>query len=1252
MKFNSLFLNSAIISVFLSFGCFAQTVKFEHLGPDEGLTVGIINGTVQDKTGFLWIASPDGLYRYDGYSFRPFKHHPTDINSILDNNILSIFLDRDGMIWLGTAGGGLNRFDPVNETFTHYISNFNDSEALSNITVRGIAQDSQGNIWVTTAYGLNKLNQKTGKFTRYFHDPDNTNSPSTNDLRPIVIDSNDILYMGTDDAEGLNQFDIKNNQFTIYRHKQSNPKSISNNAVRAVYLTTDGLLYIGTDGGGLNRFDQSDGTFTRILHRNDPTIHLADERVVSILEDSRGIIWFGSIGGGISTYNRKTGEIHHYKNDPSKQGTLSHDWITAILESRSKIIWISTSGGGINKYSPLKEKFRHFKHSEKNPNSLSSNTIRAIYQDLNGDIWIGTIGGGINKFNPQTSSFKRFLNEPGNPFSLSINDVSAFWQDDPDILWVGTWRGGLNKLDLKSNKFSSYNSMESDPATISDDRIQAIIKTTNGSYWIGTENGLNRFNPETIKFKRYFSDPADQGTLSDSRIQTLFEDNERQLWVGTWNGLNRLNESTGKVTRYLFEKNKTRGINVASVISIVDAGNGFLWLGTYGGGLNYFNKSTGIIEKTYTENEGLTSNLIFGLLMDKTGNIWISTSRGLSRFNPVNESFRNYDELDGLQSSEFYWGAYFKTHEGQMLFGGLNGVNLFYPDSVYDNIHIPPLVLTAFKKFDKPVSLGQPLSELKTIELTHSENFFSFEFAALDFNNPEKNLYAYKLEGFNEDWIYCGNSRVATYTNLDGGEYTFRVIGSNSDNVWNMEGLTIKVIVHPPFYQTYWFRMALILLIAGAFYAWYRARIISIQSQKVKLEHQVNERTHELEIKTESLEKINSIVKSINSELNFTNLLQSLLGEISVLKGVQFSMALVLERDLRRFTVRAVSGIKTEILTQLKPDELQNNLIRDAEVLYEDIYKQTGSKNQLEIFNKEGFPPAVTVTIPMLVATNIEGYLIFGNWTEPDAFSSADIEFLENLKEHILTAFIKTRLMEELSFLNEKKNEFLGIAAHDLRNPLTVIMNYVTLVIQQINSGQIDKEKSVRDLEKVLTVTQQMSRMITAFLDITAIESGKLVLNIRQDSILDILKESENFYLRLASQKGIQISYSLEESEDTEMIDRDRISEVIDNLVSNAIKYTQPGGEIKIRFSSTSREVVVQVEDNGQGLSEADLRDIFKSYKKLSARPTGGESSTGLGLAIVKKIIDMHHGKVWVESEKNKGAIFSFSIPRIWSQPF
>ncbi|MCA0445111.1 MAG: hypothetical protein LCH54_02655 [Bacteroidetes bacterium] len=1249
--FRLIFLTSCVLSLLIP-GVFAQVVKFEHLGPDEGLTVGLVNGLVQDKSGFLWIASPDGLYRYDGYSFRAFKHHPTDQNSLLDNNILNIFLDRDGMIWLATAGGGLNMIDPVTENFTHYLSNFNDSEALSNITVRGIAQDSKGNIWVTTAYGLNKLDRKTGKFTRFFHDPDNLNSPSTNDLRPIVIDKNDILYMGTDDAEGLNEYDINKNQFKIYRHKPSDKKSISNNAVRAVYLTTDGMLYVGTDGGGLNRFDPADGTFTRILHKNDPTIHVGDERVVSILEDSRGIIWFGSIGGGLSTYNRKNGDITHYKNDPGRLGTLSHDWITAIIESRSKIIWITTSGGGINKYSPLKEKFRHFKHNEKNPNSLSSNTIRSIFQDLNGDIWIGTIGGGINKLNHLTGTFKRFLNDPANPKSLSINDVSAFCQEDPDILWVGTWRGGLNKLDLKTLNFTSYTSMESDPTTISDDRVQSVIKTTNGNYWVGTENGLNRFNTETGKFKRFFSDPANPLTLSDSRIQTLFEDTERQLWVGTWNGLNKFNESTGKVTRYLFEKNKSRGINVASVISIVDAGNGFLWLGTYGGGLNYFNKSTGLIEKTYTETEGLTSNLVFGLLMDKTGNIWISTSRGLSRFNPVNESFRNYDELDGLQSSEFYWGAYLKTREGQMLFGGLNGINAFSPDSVYDNIHIPPLVLTAFKKFDKPVSVGKPLTELREIELDHSENFFSFEFAALDFNNPEKNQYAYKLEGFNEDWIYCGNNRAATYTNLDGGEYTFRVIGSNSDNVWNMEGLTIKVIVHPPFYQTYWFRISFILLIAGVFYAWYRGRIISIQSQKIKLEDQVAERTHELEIKTESLEKINSIVKSINSELNFSNLLQSLLGEISVLKGVQFSLALVLERDLRRFTVRAVSGIKTEILTQIKPDELQNNLIRDAEILYEDIYKQTGDRNQLELFKNLGQQPVVTVTIPMLVANNIEGYLIFGNWTDPDAFTTADIDFLENLKEHILTAFIKTRLMEELSFLNEKKNEFLGIAAHDLRNPLTVIMNYVTLVIMQIKSGQIDKEKSVRDLEKVTTVTQQMSRMITAFLDITAIESGKLVLNIRQDSILDILKESENFYLRLASQKGIQISYSLEESEDTEMIDRDRISEVIDNLVSNAIKYTQPGGEIKIKFSSTIREVVVQVEDNGQGLSEADLRDIFKSYKKLSARPTGGESSTGLGLAIVKKIIDMHHGKVWVESEKNKGAIFSFSIPRIWSQPY
>lgn len=1240
------FIRVLLVFMFVCAGkLFSQTVKFDHLGPNQGLTVGIINGIVQDRTGFLWIASPDGLYRYDGYSFRAFKHHPTNTNSPSDNNILAIFLDRSGIVWLGTAGGGLNRFDPATETFTHFLSNFNDAEALSNITVRGIAEDSEGNIWVTTAFGLNKLTVATGRFSRFFHDQDNPNSPSTNDLRPIIIDQNDVLYMGTDDAEGLNIYDIRKNSFRVYKANPNRTGSLSNNAVRGLYAARDGFIYVGTDGGGLNRFDPEKESFQVVTSRNPVPVRLNEQRVVSIFEDSRGFLWYGTIGSGLARINRKTNEIDYFRNDPSKTESLSQNWVTSIMESRSKILWISTSGGGINKYSPVKEKFRHFKQEPGNPNSLSSNTIRSVFEGLDGTIWIGTIGGGINEFNLKDFKIRRFQNTPSNPKSLSIDDVSGFLQYEPDVLWVGTWRGGLNRFDLKTGQFTCYKGVESDPATISDDRIQSLLRSSAGNFWVGTENGLNKFNPETGKFKRFLSDPANPNTLSDSRIQSLFEDDDRVLWIGTWNGLNRFDEPTSNVTRYLYGNQKTKGSNASSVISILDGKNGYLWLGTYGGGLNYFNKHTGLVEKSFTETEGLPSNLIFGLLADKAGNIWISTARGLSRFNPANETFRNYDELDGLQSSEFYWGAYHRTRDGKMFFGGLNGLNLFSPDSVSDNVHIPPIVLTGFRKFDKPVQTETPISSITEIELTNAENFFSFEFAALDFNNPQKNQYAYKMEGFNDDWIYCGNNRMATYTNLDGGVYTFRVIGSNSDNIWNMDGLSVRVIVHPPFYKTFWFRLLVVLLTAGVFYLWYRGRIIGIQRQKLILERQVTERTRELEIKKESLEKINSIVKSINSELNFTSLLQNLLAELSNLDGVQFSAAYVLERDLRRFSLRASSGCDGEVLEQLKPEDLMINLIHDAEVLYPHIYRQNKPENLTFFIKPESLHPRSLISLPMMVGGTIEGYLLFGNRESRNAFPAEEIEFLENLKEHILTAFIKTRLMEELSFLNEKKNEFVGIAAHDLRNPLTVIMNYVTLVTLQLKSGQFDKDKAIRDLEKVLNVTQQMSRMITAFLDITAIESGKLVLNFRKGSILEILEESDNFYQRLALQKGIRIFYTLAPDTREIRMDRDRISEVLDNLVSNAIKYTQPGGEIRIRYEAGDHDAIIHVEDNGQGLSETDLKDIFKSFKKLSSRPTGGESSTGLGLAIVKKIVDMHHGKVWVESEKGKGSVFSFSIP-------
>ena len=1248
------FLLFLLLSCFFVFELSAQLfpVKFERIGVDQGFPQSSVNTMVQDSIGFLWLGTPDALYKYDGNSFTAIKHDPVNLNTLSDNNILSLFVDSKGILWIGTAGGGLNRFDINENTIVRFKVGIDDEKGSSDVTVRGITEDSYGNIWFSTANGLNRLDQKTGIISKYFHDAKNPNSPLGNDLRPVFCDKENNIWAGTDDGSGLIRYDIGEGKFYNYR---TNPKvegSISSNLVRSFSENKFGVLFIATDGGGLLTFDHLTNRFTRVEPKIiNPEKGSSITRILSIEDDTTGNLWIGTISGGLGYYDFRSNRIYIHKNEPTNPHSLATNRVSCILQSQSKIMWFGTWGGGINKYSRQKDKFSVFRNNPENPNSLSENTVRAIYETRDGKIWIGTIAGGLNEFDRNTGSFIVYRSNLSQKNSLSINDVSGIMEISDQVLLIGTWRGGLNIFDRKKHTFSTLRSDWQNPKSISDDRIQKIFTDSRGKIWIGTENGLNLFNYSQKEFLQFRHDPQNPASISDNRIQTITEDSFGNIWIGTWGGLNCYVPSTGKFFRFLRNEETKSGINNDNIISLYQTGKNVLWIGTYGGGLNKMvidpnNISNSYVEKIYTEKDGLSANSIYGILEDRNGNFWMSTTNGLTRFSPSTGKSRNYDVQDGLQSNEFYWGAFCETKDGTMLFGGVNGLNLFDPLKVYDNNHVPAIVLTSINRFGKPFQIHSSLQKLTEIELDYDLNDFTIEYAALDYVNPVKNQYAYKLEGFNKDWIQAGNSRSATYTNLSGATYVFKVIGSNSDYVWNDVGASLIIRINPPFWETWWFRILVFSSVVLFGYFLYRTRIRKIEDQKILLEKLVSERTTELQQKKDELETINSIVKTVNSETQFEGVILAIVGEIAKLKNVDVTAAFIFDREINSYRMNSGVGINPDDFNSItfKRDSIEKLFIRDAAEFAPDIWLTNFHQISGNDFFTLGFLKTI-ITIPVKVRDNIEGYLIFGNKSSRHAFSDDELNLLVNLKEHLISAFIKTRILEELSSLNEKKNEFLGFAAHDLRNPLTVIINYLSLITEQIKQDNFNREKSIRDLNKVLTVTQTMSDMVTTLLDISAIESGKVLLNMKKGNLRNILHINEFFYRRLATQKNISIEF-LPDFMSTEIeADHQRIVEVVDNLVSNAIKYTHPGGHIRIFCEMRKNEIITHIQDNGQGLTKEDLTQIFNSYTKLSARPTAGETSTGLGLAIVKKIINLHGGKVWVASEKGQGSTFSFSLP-------
>ncbi|MEQ9234287.1 two-component regulator propeller domain-containing protein [Coleofasciculus sp. E2-BRE-01] len=806
-----------------------NSIKFEHITTAQGLSQSGIRAIIQDSQGFMWFGTEYGLNKYDGYRFKIYQYNERDSNSLSDNFINSLYEDEFGTIWIATDGGGLNKFDRETESFIHYTSDSNNPNSLSGNCVMSIYEDKSDTIWVgTDGGGLNKFNRDTEQFTHYNYNIDEPTSLSNNTVLSIYEDKSGTLWVGTDGG-GLNKLNRSTGQFTHYKHNPDDSSSLSDNTVLYIYEDSHGRLWIGTLNGGINQLKRETGQFIHYQHDPINQNSVSHNTVGSITEDKFGNLWLAtsswygnSYGKKLDKLNPETEQFTHYSNDKTNFNSLNDTVFVSLLIDSSEILWIGTGFGGVNKLDQKSPKFIHHKYDPYNLNSISDNHILSIHEDSSGLIWIGTDSGGLNKFNRQAEKFTHYTHDPKNPNSLSSDNVWSIYEDRNGTLWVGTFGGGLNKFNRQTGEFTHYAHDPNNPKSLNHITVSSIYEDREGTFWIGTfGGGLDKFDRQTEEFTHYLHNPNDPNSLSDNSVLSIYEDNSGTLWITTLNGgLNKFDRETEKFTRYTHDPNNPNSLSYDRVLSINEYPAGTLWIGTYGGGLNKFDIATETFTH-YTENDGLPSNSVVGILADDNGNLWLSTGNGLSKFNPEVETFRNYDVGDGLQGNEFDGvKAYAKTKDGAMLFGGLNGFNLFYPDQVKDNPYIPPIVITDFRIFDQTVKLNPAISIAKEIKLSYKDKFFSFKFAALDYTNPEKNQYAYKLEGFDQDWIYSGTRRYASYTNLDPRTYTFRVKGSNNDGVWNEEGTSVTITIIPPPWKTGWAYTLYGIAIFGAIYGY------------------------------------------------------------------------------------------------------------------------------------------------------------------------------------------------------------------------------------------------------------------------------------------------------------------------------------------------------------------------------------------------------------------------------------------------
>ncbi len=585
-------------------------------------------------------------------------------------------------------------------------------------------------------------------------------------IRCVLQDSQGFMWFGTQD--GLNKYD--GYDFTVYRHRRSDPDSLSSSTITALYQDRGGTLWIGTTMG----LDSFAGGTARFTHYPD-----VGEEVAAIYEDATGTLWIDTSGSGLFRHDRATGQFIQYLPDPADSHSLSDIAVMSIYEDDAETLWLGTADGRLDVFDRTTEQFSHYRHDPAAPHSLSHDRVEVIYQDRAGTL--------LNAFDRASGHFRHYFHDPDDPGSPSSGAVKAILEDHTHALWIGLEDpGGICRFDPTRSAFTCY---EYDPANpdsfINTFGIRAIYEDRAGDLWLGTCDGLVHFDRDRESaskggtFTQYEHDAENPHSLSSDFVWSIYQDQAGIFWIATAEGLNRFDQATGQFV-------------------------------------------------VYTTEDGLANDNVMCILADEQDNLWLGTDSGLSQFDPRTETFKNYDVSDGLASNAIMLAACHQSESGEMFFGTLEGFNAFYPSDVKDNPHIPPIVLTAFRKFDQVVEFDTPLAEVEEITLSYADNFFAFEFSALDYVDPAKNQYAYQLEGFDQDWIYCGTRRYASYTNLPPGDYVFRVKGTNNDGVWNEAGRAVNVTITPPFWETWWFRIVAGALVLGVMSVVVRARLRNV----------------------------------------------------------------------------------------------------------------------------------------------------------------------------------------------------------------------------------------------------------------------------------------------------------------------------------------------------------------------------------------------------------------------------------------